>query len=446
MMTIESYFEKETLNEKNIDNAYKFFGYEALIKYFNKDKETINLIEKHFDNIIYKKTNANNFNSIYLSRITNTPLLSEEEEQKYGRDILLKNQINLFKDKNKLNDLGDIFISLNNDNYKDIIKYLEKLFSLSIFNADKNLKRYLEIYKQKVNILGHPLTKEELNILFENELFKDFNKYKKINDKELLEQIKFNIKYSTAKEKIFNSNLRLVLKIAYKYKNSSNNLFELVDEGCIGLMTVIDKFDITLGNKFSTYATYWIEQAIRSFVSSNSNSLKVSYKYINELKVFNKKVSELEGEFKRTLTIEELSKHLKMSPQKITEYLLYDRNKNVTSLDETIKDDSKSTYEMFLVSEDNIEQLNEKILKEEINSLFEELESKGELTPKTIKVLKLRFGIGDENITGQTLENISKEMGLTKEWIRQIEFKGLNKIKLYIRKNPKLKELKLFIK
>lgn len=445
MTTIESYFEKKSLSAENVEEAYKFFGYEALVKYFNKENEKLELIKEYKENKYFIKKNIKSLDKGFLSRIGDIPLLTIEEEQKYGYYLKLLDKLVLFRNNNNLNDLGCIFVSLtNNDNYEDVLKLLDTLFSLNKFNEDKILKKYLRMYKKESTILNRPLTKEELNKLFKNELFKNFAKYKEINNKQLLEQINSNVKYEIAKEQLFNANLRLVLKYAYEYKTSDNDLLDILNEGCIGLMKAIDKFDITQGNRFSTYATFWIKQNIKRSGILNSNSMKVSVHFPDDLRKFNKKVSNIEAELKRPLTMEEIYNILNIKEEKITEFLNYD--KKVLSLDTPINNDVEYTLNDFIEGKNAYEKLEQKIIKEEVSVMFELLETNEILTKKEIDIIKLSFGIDTKDNISVAYKEIAKKYNNHPNTIKKTINKGLKKIKSYAKSNCKIKELEVYVK
>lgn len=411
---------------------------------FNTINETMELIKKYQETSCYPNHCTQNLNSEFLKIIGNTKLLTEEEEKKCWNDLKIIDKLNLFRTNNNLNDLGRIFTSLtNNDNYKDVLKLLDILFSLNRFNEDKILRECLMMYKKEIIILNRPLTKEELNKLFKTKLFKDFNEYKEMNNKQLLEQINLNVKYEVTKEKLFVSNLRLVLKNAYKYKISDEDIIDLLTEGSIGLMKAIDKFDITLNNKFSTYATYWINTHIRRSNVLNSTPFKISSNFLDELNQINYKISVIEANLKRTATIQEISEALNMSETELAKYLNF--GKNIFSLNEPINDNEKSNFEEFVESKSNYKKVDKKILREEIKKMFKELETNNVLTKEEIQIIKLRFGINQYN-EPYKIKDISKMYDTYNTDIRRKIENSLKKIRKYSRTNSNIKELESFVK
>lgn len=239
----------------------------------------------------------------------------------------------------------------------------------------------------------------------------------------VLEMAKVQFRVRKAKEDFVNANLRLVISIAKKYRNSKVSLTDLVQEGNIGLMRAVDKYEYKRGLKFSTYATWWIKQAINRAIFDQSRTVRIPVymrENLNKLKQAVKKLSNATGEMP---SIQDIARELDMPDDRVTELMQIDLE--TVSLDMAVgKDDDKVLADLI---EDEKVALPE---EEMVNiSLSEELDKALKtLTPREEKILRMRFGIGGTR--RHTLLEIGKDFGLTRERIRQIEKKGVEKLRL----------------
>ena len=235
--------------------------------------------------------------------------------------------------------------------------------------------------------------------------------------------------YKDAKEKFINSNLRLVISIAKRYQNLGLNMLDLIQEGNLGLITAVDKFDIDKGFKFSTYATWWIRQAVSRGVADKGRTIRIPVHVVESLNKYTKNKELLRNKLFRDPTVEEYSEEYDVPVDKIIQ--LEKQLILPKSLNEMIGDDEDSERMDFIPSEDGKleEEVEQSVLKDEVDKILEKL-----FDPRTIFVLKKRYGFIDGKET--TLEQIGKELGLTRERVRQIESKAIIKI----RKNRKICE------
>lgn len=226
----------------------------------------------------------------------------------------------------------------------------------------------------------------------------------------------------SAREKLINSNLRLVVSIAKKYVYRSKMPFlDLIQEGNMGLITAVDKFDYTKGLKFSTYATYWIKQAIGKFVVENSHSIRIPAHVIETLSKISKATNALAIELNREPTNAEIAARVEMPESKVKE--LRAMKKDAVSIDQKLNDEDDATIGDLVA--DDTEAPEVALMQNEVTQKIEEV--LGSLESREADILRRRFGL--ETGHPQTLEEVGKHYGLSKERIRQIEDKAMRKLR-----------------
>ena len=254
---------------------------------------------------------------------------------------------------------------------------------------------------------------------------KEISKYKSLTieeEQELARQIQNGSK--EAKEKLTKANLKLVVMIARKVIHTSKlPMTDLIQEGNIGLMVAIDKFNWKFGYRFATYASWWIKQAMFKAISEQSHSVKIPV-YIQEtLSKYSKIKSEMEKECQKEISIDEVAKKMKTDSGKINNYL--NAYKKTLSLEGDYEMQNGSEVKLIDIIEDKKSSISKEIesesLKKDIMLLLKNLKEREQ------KVITMRFGIGGKE--KQTLEEIGKIYGVTKECIRQTEARALNKLK-----------------
>ena len=262
-------------------------------------------------------------------------------------------------------------------------------------NVDDPVKMFLkEIGKIRL------LTYEEENILAERMLK---------GDKE-------------AKKQLIESNLRLVVSIAKKYIGRGMHFLDLIQEGNLGLIKAVDKFDQSKGYKFSTYATWWIRQAITRAIADQARTIRIPVHMVETINKLIRTSRHLLQTLGREPTPEEIAAELEMPVERVREVLKVAQDP--ISLETPVGEEDESNLGNFIPDEDApspSEQAADVLLREHIEEVMQTL------TPREAKVLKLRFGLQDGRM--RTLEEVGKEFDVTRERIRQIEAKALRKLR-----------------
>lgn len=345
----------------------------------------------------YANENNGMVNNKYLESLDLFNLIDIDDIEEI-KNKLLENQIEFIDESEDVEniDIDNDLIDIDDDKEEvdDEIK-LDDFSDLKGFNIDDPVKMYLkEIGKIPL------LSADEERVLAE----------------------KMEAGSITAKKKLAETNLRLVVSIAKRYVGRGMQFLDLIQEGNMGLMKAVEKFDFRRGFKFSTYATWWIRQAITRSIADQARTIRIPVHMVETINKLVRIERQLVQELGREPSNEEISEHMGIEVDKVNE--IRKIAQEPVSLETPIGEEDDSHLGDFIEDETAIapdEAANFSMLKEQLNLVL------NTLSEREKKVLELRFGLNDG--TPRTLEEVGKEFEVTRERIRQIEAKALRKLK-----------------
>ncbi|MCK5413680.1 MAG: RNA polymerase sigma factor RpoD [Candidatus Pacebacteria bacterium] len=321
--------------------------------------------------------------------------------------------------ENDIERLESLYDELEQKNIK--IENAVDIIDLSGTNEDESKKSKKEVEKEMKNLSLDNISSDSVQMYL-----REIGRVPLLTGEEEVSLSKRKEKGEVAaKQNLAEANLRLVVSIAKKYVGRSANLtlLDLIQEGNIGLFRAVEKFDYRKGYKFSTYATWWIRQAITRAIADQSRTIRIPVHMVETINKFSQITRRLVQDLGREPMPEEIASEMEIEVEKVRHIMKI--SQDTVSLETSVgEDDDESTLRDFIEDTDAVlpsQSAGRQLLKEYVKEILVEL------SPREQKILKLRFGLED-GVT-HTLEEIGQEFGVTRERIRQIEAKALEKIK-----------------
>ncbi len=314
------------------------------------------------------------------------------------------------KDKNKINEEEELLNSFSLDGapepeYDDLVSeddLTDEDLEITAENVDQFADDSVRLYLREIGKIPLLSNEEEVDLAYR--IVKGEKK---------------------AKDKMVEANMRLVVSIAKRYSGRGLDFLDLIQEGNTGLLRAVEKFDPDKGFKFSTYATWWIRQAITRAIADQARTIRIPVHMVETINKVLRATRKLTNELNREPTVEEIAKEMGMEPEKV-DYVMKIKQ-DIASLDATVGrdgDDEDSVLGDFIEDEGRVspeDAAAAQMLKEQIAEILSSLSEREQ------KVVKLRFGIGGGR--PHTLEEVGAEFSVTRERIRQIEAKALSKLR-----------------
>ena len=419
----------ETVNTQNSDDD-EFNPTLAAMEEEIKPKilKTITLLTKEYSKL-------GKYQVEKLNSVLNSSEFSKPKEKNYSKicENILENIKSLQLSPSVLEDL----VQRHYDQNKKIISLEGNLLRLAV-GSNISRDEFIKFY------VGNEINPNLKKFLDTNPTWSKFfqkNKEEFKNIRERLIEISKNLSFSVtefkklvsrvqkgekesriAKKEMVEANLRLVISIAKKYTNRGLQFLDLIQEGNIGLMKAVDKFEYRRGYKFSTYATWWIRQAITRSIADQARTIRIPVHMIETINKIVRTQRLILSEFGREATPEELAKKLRMPLEKVRKVLKI--SKEPVSLEKPVGDEEDSNLGDFIEDTKALDPMDQAI-KSNLSEATTKILST--LTPREERVLRMRFGVGMN--TDHTLEEVGLQFSVTRERIRQIEAKALRKLK-----------------
>ena len=416
-LTIE--LENIKINNNTYSNLINQYGVDRVNSYFinllelnNNDSEILKKYELIYSNInIYSIFDDNEFLDdsvrLYLTSLKR-PLLSYIEERGSFKVM------NLCKSEIEIADVG-VLSGVKFQDFNKVMCSIRNIKQLKLINKIKDslCNEQKEVFDKYYNVLRNYFKNKD-SIIVDNSDIYESNYFEG--------QLVKLVAYNRIKNKIVEANLRLVVFIARKHHCLNISLLDLIQEGNIGLMKSIDKFEVEKGNKLSTYATWWIRQAIGRAIYDQDKLVRIPVHASDKINKINKIISYYEVTYGYFPSDEEIAETIGITVDQVREYKNILDSNTMISLDGYIGDNENTTYGDMIAAEnsDSFDIVYKKEIIDKLALVFETL------TEKEAYVLQLRFGLNRPN--EMTLQEVGDEFGVTRERIRQIEKKALRKL------------------
>ena len=391
-----------------------FISQEAVLEYAPLDSDLYFEIERELLNLNIDIIDAEDEETVEVE-VKSSDDDDEDKDLDVEPDEMSLSDLDIEESVDLETDLDTIAHSVKIDD--PVRMYLKEIGQIPLLNIHEE-KKYA------VMVAEGQIAKEQLDLEVNGDITYSVEDKKRLND--AIDKAQY------AKNKLVEANYRLVVSIAKKYTNRGLLFLDLIQEGNMGLMRAVDKFNHEKGFKFSTYATWWIRQAITRAVADQARTIRIPVHMVETINKMIRIQRQLVQELGREPSVEEIADKMGITPEKVQN--IQRIAKEPISLEAHVGEEEDSSLGDF-ISDPNALTPHEYMLKEMVNQTLDEvLET---LTDREEKVLRLRYGLFDGK--NHTLEEVGREFGVTRERIRQIEAKALRKLRSPSRQN-KLRE------
>ncbi|MGB0345727.1 MAG: RNA polymerase sigma factor RpoD [Acholeplasmataceae bacterium] len=392
-----------------------FISQEAVLEYAPLDSDLYFEIERELLNLNIDIIDAEDEETVEVDVKSSNDDDDDDKELDDEPDEMSLSDLDIEESVDLETDLDTIAHSVKIDD--PVRMYLKEIGQIPLLNIDEE-KKYA------VMVAEGQIAKEQLDLEVNCDVTYSDEDKQRLND--AIDKAQY------AKNKLVEANYRLVVSIAKKYTNRGLLFLDLIQEGNMGLMRAVDKFNHEKGFKFSTYATWWIRQAITRAVADQARTIRIPVHMVETINKMIRIQRQLVQELGREPSVEEIADKMGITPEKVQN--IQRIAKEPISLEAHVGEEEDSSLGDF-ISDPNALTPHEYMLKEMVNQTLDEvLET---LTDREEKVLRLRYGLFDGK--NHTLEEVGREFGVTRERIRQIEAKALRKLRSPSRQN-KLRE------
>jgi RNA polymerase primary sigma factor len=392
-----------------------FISQEAVLEYAPLDSDLYFEIERELLNLNIDIIDAEDEETVEVDVKSGDDDDDDDKELDDEPDEMSLSDLDIEESVDLETDLDTIAHSVKIDD--PVRMYLKEIGQIPLLNIDEE-KKYA------VMVAEGQIAKEQLDLEVNGDITYSDEDKQRLND--AIDKAQY------AKNKLVEANYRLVVSIAKKYTNRGLLFLDLIQEGNMGLMRAVDKFNHEKGFKFSTYATWWIRQAITRAVADQARTIRIPVHMVETINKMIRIQRQLVQELGREPSVEEIADKMGITPEKVQN--IQRIAKEPISLEAHVGEEEDSSLGDF-ISDPNALTPHEYMLKEMVNQTLDEvLET---LTDREEKVLRLRYGLFDGK--NHTLEEVGREFGVTRERIRQIEAKALRKLRSPSRQN-KLRE------